>query len=108
MSARTVAKRSASVRKMFDLVLRLKTRASARQVRMAVGSIAANSEPATQAPPEWLASLYNSERAEFSAAKANDILKSRPRVDFASAQAATLQWLVENGRMPAPTAMPRD
>ena len=101
---RTVAKRSATVRKAFALLARFWVRAPARPVTPgAVGN-----GRAMQAPPEWLASLYNSERAEFSAGKANEILKWRPRVSFASAQAATLQWLVEDGSLQAPIASARD
>jgi nucleoside-diphosphate-sugar epimerase/predicted dehydrogenase len=99
---RTVAKRSATIRKAFALLTRFRARAPAGAVVSRARSIAVENGLATQAPPEWLASLYNSERAKFSADKANEILKWRPRVGFASAQAATLQWLVENGSLPAP------
>lgn len=98
---RTVAKRSVTVRKVFELWSRFRARPPASQAPPAAGGITCDSRPETKAPPEWLASLYSSERAEFSAGKANEILKWRPRVELASAQAATLRWLVENGRLPA-------
>jgi nucleoside-diphosphate-sugar epimerase len=99
---RTVAKRSATVRKAFEFLRRYGTRATAGAATPQVGGIAVESRLATQVRPEWLAPLYNSERVEFSAAKANEILKWHPRVDLATAQAETLQWLVKNGRLPEP------
>jgi predicted dehydrogenase/nucleoside-diphosphate-sugar epimerase len=104
---RAVAKRSATVRKMFELSSRFKTRALISLDPPAAG-IARDRKLGSPVPPEWLASLYGPARAEFSAGKANLILKWRPRVELASAQAATLQWLVESGRLPASTTRARE
>jgi len=103
---RAVAKRSAGVRKLFALSSRLGTQIG-QALPLTEGG-AQNDEPTKQVPPEWLASLYNCERVEFSVDKANDVLKWHPRVDLASAQAMTLQWLEENGRLPALSTYARD
>jgi nucleoside-diphosphate-sugar epimerase/predicted dehydrogenase len=99
---RTVAKRSATVRRAFALTTHFGTRTST--VARESESTAVGNAAATQIPPEWLATLYHSKRVEFSAGKANQVLNWSPRVDFASAQAATLQWLEENGILPASSA----
>jgi predicted dehydrogenase/nucleoside-diphosphate-sugar epimerase len=59
-------------------------------------------ETAELTPPEWLASLYSPARPRFSAQKAEQVLGWKPRVTLAEAQSTTLQWLIEDGRLPAP------
>jgi predicted dehydrogenase/nucleoside-diphosphate-sugar epimerase len=104
---RTVAKRSAMLRKLSELSSRFNARELVSLDRSAVG-IGRDRGSKLQVPPEWLGSLYGPARVEFSAGKAIQILKWRPRVELVGAQAATLQWLVENGGLPAPTASERE
>jgi nucleoside-diphosphate-sugar epimerase len=93
---RTVAKRSATIRKVFELSSRFNMRAPAT-----LGHTTRARGLESQVPPGWLASLYNPSRAEFSARKANRVLGWYPRVELASARAATLDWLVKSARLPA-------
>lgn len=51
-------------------------------------------------PPVWLAQLYGSQRAHFSAEKAKSLLGWSPRTGLDEAQAETIAWLVMNGRLP--------
>ena len=96
---RNVAKRSAVVRRGFALANRLWPRPP-----MTGNPLAALLPPPETAsadvPPLWLAQLYGPHRTRFSAAKAGRVLGWSPRVDLAAAQAATVAWLVENGRLP--------
>jgi predicted dehydrogenase/nucleoside-diphosphate-sugar epimerase len=96
---RAVAKRSALVRHGFALTNRVFPRPP-----VAGDQLAAHSRPQESCvkgdSPTWLAQLYGPHKARFSADKARRELGWTPRVDLAEAQAATLAWLVENGRLP--------
>lgn len=102
---RNVAKRSAAVRRAFAF--------SARhwpKEPMGAGPPSPQStakQILLQDPPEWLASLYGPAKGAFSAAKAKTVLGWCPRVGLAEAQAETIAWLIEDGRLPAPSAVVR-
>ena len=50
-------------------------------------------------PPQWIGSLYGPEKSVFSAGKARSVLGWTPRVSLPDAQATTLAWLRETGRL---------
>lgn len=96
---RDIAKRSALVRQGFALANRLRPRPPMTGNPLAV--LAPPQKPVVKGdPPAWLAELYGPDKARFSAAKAERVLGWSPRIDLAAAQAATIAWLVENGRLP--------
>jgi predicted dehydrogenase/nucleoside-diphosphate-sugar epimerase len=99
---RSVAKRSAAVRSLFKLAQRhgapaALTSASGR------GGVVHGVSPM---PPEWLGPLFGPASASFSSAKAQKLLGWQSRIDLPSAQAATIRWLVETGRLPDATSVP--
>ncbi len=96
---RNVAKRSSTIRKLFDLGKRVGSLGGDGWASRDSSSRQEADAPA-QPPPEWLASLFGPAQTTFSANKAREILKWRPKVDLAHAQAATIEWLVETGRLP--------
>jgi predicted dehydrogenase/nucleoside-diphosphate-sugar epimerase len=95
---RAVAGRSAIIRKAA-VPLRRFLRGSADGI-MTNG---AGKSDSSDVPPEWLAALYGPARTTFSASKANDVLGWHPRVALANGQAATLEWLIEDGRVRPPS-----
>jgi nucleoside-diphosphate-sugar epimerase len=98
---RATARRSAVVRATVASLRRFKRH---RAPAIEVTTNGHNSEAAVFAPPPWLALLYAPAQAKFSARKAERILRWRPRVTLSEAQAATLRWLVEDGRLPEAAA----
>lgn len=95
---RVVAKRSSLLRKLFDAV-------HGRATRAGRDSHALSYQPSTPDtpmvyPPDWLADLFGPAKASFSAAKARSVLGWTPRVGLAEAQARTLDWVRESGRLP--------
>lgn len=93
---RRVAKRSALVRQAFARLQSMKDGACAASPRTIQPA-----GPIDEAPPAWLAELFTSRQTRFSAAKARAVLGWRSRVELVTAQAATVAWLVESGRLPA-------
>lgn len=92
---RSVVKRSPILRRAFSMSKEL---ALARSVTSPTS--APPSAEAVSYPPEWLADLFPTASTTFSAAKAARVLGWTPRIDLAHAQAETIRWLVETGRLP--------
>jgi nucleoside-diphosphate-sugar epimerase/predicted dehydrogenase len=98
---RGVAKRSPTIRKIFDLSKRAGPMGATGRASTPP-TLSDRAEQATDQPPDWLGPLFNPEQVTFSASKAAHILKWAPKVGLAEAQAVTIAWLVETGRLPAP------
>jgi predicted dehydrogenase/nucleoside-diphosphate-sugar epimerase len=98
---RTVAKRSALVRRAFASLKEF-----VPEPHAAIGGTGVTTAPAAM-PPEWLGPLYGPARSTFSAQKAHKILGWRPLIALDAARAVTVHWLVESGRL-SPTKVASD
>jgi predicted dehydrogenase/nucleoside-diphosphate-sugar epimerase len=98
---RDVAKRSPIIRKAFDLGKRVGP-LPANGGALAAFTLQDRGDTPSEPPPEWLGPLFSPARVTFSAGKAAKILKWTPKVGLTEAQAVTVAWLVETGRLPAP------
>jgi predicted dehydrogenase/nucleoside-diphosphate-sugar epimerase len=96
---RTVAKRSATIRKAFALSSHLSpSPPMGNTLTTTLSQTSAASRSLNS--PEWLASLYSTHRTTFSSEKARATLGWKPRLDLAEAQATTIDWLIDSGWLP--------
>jgi predicted dehydrogenase/nucleoside-diphosphate-sugar epimerase len=95
---RDVAKRSASVRRLFERAGRRAAQRGQEAHVFTYRPAAATAAPVF--PPEWLAELYSPAKASFSAAKAERVLDWKPRVDLQEGLDRSIAWLRATGRLP--------
>lgn len=98
---RNVVKRSAFARKVFAFYNRINPKAP--MGAEPIGPV--TRQEIKSDPPDWLGPLYGPAHAEFSSAKAEKVFGWRPRISLKDAQAETIRWLVENGRLPSSAAI---